>query len=227
MKKVTHDFSVWMFHKIKPIMMDFTIKRADFPEDMKKIDDFIYEKFLPDMPLIRLFNIDTSSPRHMLPSPHQPSPDSGDIYLKAVDVHGKIIGLAINKETVHFNNDADATPEWQRMADFMDFVEKHAQLHQMTGRTIELFVLSVSSDWRQRGVARRLVEESMALARDAGFQTMTIFCTGEFVARIPRSLGWREHYRLAYQDYPTLSGRDVPLIAVPPHDHAYYFAIKL
>uniref|UniRef100_A0A1B6L6K2 N-acetyltransferase domain-containing protein n=1 Tax=Graphocephala atropunctata TaxID=36148 RepID=A0A1B6L6K2_9HEMI len=122
---------------------------------------------------------------------------------------------------------AECINSQEPMVDFMDFVEENGQLHEISGKTIELFVLSVSSEWRQRGIAKRLVEESMRLARDAGFETMTIFCTGEFVARIPRSLGWREYYRLAYKDYPMLSGKDVHLIPIPPHDHVYYFVINL
>ncbi|KAG8327722.1 hypothetical protein J6590_012770 [Homalodisca vitripennis] len=113
------------------------------------------------------------------------------------------------------------------LVEFMEFAEEEAELTRLPERTIELRILSVSKEWRRQGVARKLTEESMRVARDAGFEAMRICCTSEYTARLVRRLGWREHYRLAYKDYPKLSGRDIQLTPTPGHEHLYYYVIEL
>lgn len=112
-----------------------------------------------------------------------------------------------------------------QMVDFMTFIEHDAKLHDLDlpGGTMELLVLSVAEQWRGRGVARGLVLEAEAAARDAGLAAILVCCTSEYAARAARGAGWREHYRLAYTDYPRLSGRDVRLIPTPPHEHVYFY----
>lgn len=108
------------------------------------------------------------------------------------------------------------------MVEFMDYVEEESHIHELPGRTIELFVLCVHRDWRKHGVAKRLTEECMRLAKAAGFTTMKIVCANEFTARLVKNLGWQEVYRLVYKDYARMD-----LEPSPPHETIYIYKTQL
>lgn len=116
---------------------------------------------------------------------------------------------------------------WFQLEKFLDFITIQEQLDKLPQRWIELRVLMVTEEWRGRGVARRLVERSIQEAKAAGFRALAMCCVNEYTARLARSLGWKEHYRLAYRDYPRLSGRNVQLIPNPPHEHVYCYYTEL
>lgn len=116
---------------------------------------------------------------------------------------------------------------WVQMVELMHYAELQAGLDKLPERTIELRILSVRQDWRQRGLARRLAEGSVREARESGFKAMTVCCTSEFTARLVRSMGWRQLYRLAYRDYTSLTGREVDMKITPPHEYLYYYVTDL
>lgn len=108
--------------------------------------------------------------------------------------------------------------------EFFHYFEEQAGLADQEG-AVELWLLAVEEGWGWRGVGRRLVEESARLAVASGFRLLTMTCLNEHTARLAKGLGFREHYRLCYQDYPRLSGRAVQLKPTPPH-HTLYFYVK-
>lgn len=93
--------------------MNFEVYQMTFPQDQSIMDEIVFTVFLPDMPLMQLFNVNTDpSLPTRLPSPHQPTPHSQDLYLKAVASSGDVIGIAISKEHVTFSTDSNTPPEW-------------------------------------------------------------------------------------------------------------------
>lgn len=92
--------------------MEFTIRRVG-PENLSQIDDWIQHKFLPAMPLMAAFGVDTTQ---RLPSPHGPTPGSVDVYLQAVDSQRVAVGVAVAKETVVFQQDPRVSPQWNRVS---------------------------------------------------------------------------------------------------------------
>ncbi|XP_046668417.1 uncharacterized protein LOC124359577 isoform X2 [Homalodisca vitripennis] len=203
--------------------MDITVAKVTCAEEMIQMEDFINEHFLADMPLVQAFGLEDCPP----PRPSVPMSGHEDFYIKATDNQGRVIGVAVNRISPHMHTESDTPPEVKKLVEFMEFAEEEAELTRLPERTIELRILSVSKEWRRQGVARKLTEESMRVARDAGFEAMRICCTSEYTARLVRRLGWREHYRLAYKDYPKLSGRDIQLTPTPGHEHLYYYVIEL
>ncbi|XP_054276699.1 uncharacterized protein LOC128995706 [Macrosteles quadrilineatus] len=199
--------------------MEFTVRRIG-PESIAEIDDWVQHKFLPSMPLMCAFGVDVYG---KTASPHGPTPGSTVVYLQAVDSQGTVLGIAILKDSVKFGSNDNNSPEWNKIVDFMNFAEEDAKLHDLPGRTIELLVLSVAEESRGRGVARRLVLEAEDVAKEAKFDSIVVCCASEFAAKAARSAGWREHYRLAYKDYPKRSGTGVQLVPTPPHNHFYIY----
>lgn len=108
--------------------------------------------------------------------------------------------------------------------EFFHYFEKLAGLADLDG-AVELWLLGVVERWGRRGVGRRLVEESARLATASGFRLLTMTCLNEHTAKLAKGLGFREHYRIRYEDYPRLSGRAVQLKPTHPH-HTLYFYIK-
>uniref|UniRef100_A0A1B6KQS5 N-acetyltransferase domain-containing protein n=1 Tax=Graphocephala atropunctata TaxID=36148 RepID=A0A1B6KQS5_9HEMI len=203
--------------------MDITVVQVTSEEEKMKVEDFIHEHFLPDMPLVEAFGVGNCPP----PRPSAPRTGAKDFYVKAMDSQGRTVGVAINRVDPHPDTESDTPPKVKKLIEFMEFAEEEAQLSKLPEGTIELRILSVSKEWRQRGVARKMAEESMRLAKAAGFEAMRVCCTSEYTARLVRRMGWREHYRLAYKDYPKLSGRDVHLIPTPEHEYLYYYVVQL
>lgn len=93
--------------------MAFEVSKMSFPEDLPKLEDFVYKVLLPDVPLLQVFNVDTNpdSPKR-IPFPYQLTPNTKDFNLKAVNSSGEIIGVAINKENVIFTHDSNTSKEW-------------------------------------------------------------------------------------------------------------------
>lgn len=113
------------------------------------------------------------------------------------------------------------------MYKFLEFVSDDARLSSLPEKTIELRILSMNPQYRGKGIAKSLVEESIRVAKSRGFEVMKMCCTSEFTAKIARSLGWQEFYRLAYEDYGKVSGSEYTMKPTPPHDHIYYYITYL
>lgn len=108
----------------------------------------------------------------------------------------------------------------------MEYTKKEAKLDDLVDAT-EMYILSVSPEGRNKGVGKRLVQECMNVAKESGFKTMYIDCVSEFSARVAKSLGWREHYRLPFDEYGKLSGTGVTVKAPFPHKNLTYWVIDL
>ncbi|XP_046668313.1 uncharacterized protein LOC124359538 isoform X1 [Homalodisca vitripennis] len=199
--------------------MEYTVSRTNSPEDYRQVEEMVHD-FFKDMPVVAVFGLENSPPDTQ---PRIYGPE--DFIVKATDSAGKIIGFAVNKTDIQTK--PKPPPDRIELREFLHFVKDSANLDQLPDRSIELRVLSVSKEWRQRGVARRLVEGSMKEAKAAGFKAMKICCVSEYTAVLVKKMGWREQYRLAYKDYPGLSGKNLHLKSVPGQDYVYYYVVDL
>ncbi|XP_054273853.1 uncharacterized protein LOC128993831 [Macrosteles quadrilineatus] len=199
--------------------MEVTVTKLEAPEDYDRIQP-LYIEFQDSVPLNRMFGITT---RRSVKPNYSPE----DFIIVAEDGQKNIIGFAANKVHATIIREPDPSPEQLELEEFLEFITIQEQLDKLPQRWIELRVLMVTEGWRGRGVARRLVERSIQEAKAAGFKALTMCCVNEYTARLARSLGWKEHYRLAYSDYPRLSGRNVQLIPNPPHEHVYCYYTEL
>lgn len=89
----------------------------------------------------------------------------------------------------------------------------------------EIRILSVDTECRGQGVAKRLLQESEKVARCEGFQVMKADATGFFSQKICKSLDFITLLEIPYQDY-TEEKSNEERVAVfnvdPPH-----FALKI
>ncbi|XP_046665161.1 uncharacterized protein LOC124357399 isoform X1 [Homalodisca vitripennis] len=201
------------------MIMAYTAFRSDTPEDRRKAEEMIHD-FFRDLPVAAVFGRENSFPQ---PRIYNIAPE--DFIVKAIDSAGTIIGFAINKTNLKIY--PQVSPDGLEIQEFFQFVKKNSKLDQLPKRTLELRVLWVSKEWRRRGVAKTLVEESMKEAKAAGFEAIRMCCGNEYTARLARRMGWQEQYRLAFQDYPKLSGKNLQLSNAPGHDYIYYYVIDL
>lgn len=114
-----------------------------------------------------------------------------------------------------------------QLVEFTKYVDSDARIFNLPERTVELRILSVASNWRKRGIANQLAQESIRLARQQGFEAMKVCCTSEFTAKLVRSLGFQEIYKMAYNDYSVITGKDIVMEACPPHFYIYYYVMYL
>lgn len=202
-----------------PAGQDFSLVLAT-ADEYGKIEDFIHDHF-NDMPLFTAFNIaHNNRPPSSVYGPE-------DFILKAQKADGTIMGIAVNRTKVIYPNTNFTETSWLQLRKFMEFVADDSRVSSLPEKTIELRILSMNPEYRGRGIAKSLVEESMRLAKSRGFEVMKMCCTSEFTAKIARSLGWQEFYRLAYKDYGKLSGSEFVMKPTPPHDHLYYYITPL
>lgn len=101
---------------------------------------------------------------------------------------------------------------------FLEFTKEDSKILSLPERTVELYILSVASDWRHKGIAKSLSEESVRIAKEQGFEMMKVVCVNQFTIMAVQSLGFQEFYTLRYSDYSKRSGNDVTLREFPPHD---------
>ncbi|XP_054274062.1 uncharacterized protein LOC128993945 [Macrosteles quadrilineatus] len=201
--------------------MEVTIAKLEAPEDYDRLKS-LYKEYYDSVPVGPMFGITTWRSVEPIYSPD-------GFIIVAEDGHGNIIGFAASRvhATATFTGEPDYSPEQLELEEFLDFITSKEQLDKLPQRWTKLQELLVTEEWRGRGVARRLVERSMQEAKAAGFRALTMRCVNEYTARLARSLGWKEHYRLAYSDYPRLSGRTVKLIPNPPHEHVTCYYTEL
>ncbi|XP_054273855.1 uncharacterized protein LOC128993832 [Macrosteles quadrilineatus] len=183
--------------------MEVKVTKLKTPEDYDRLKS-LSKEYYDSVPVGPMFGITTW--RSVEPTY---SPDG--FIIVAEDGHGNIIGFAASR--VHaaatITREPDYSPEQLELAEFLQFITIQEQelLDKLPQRWIELQELLVTKEWRGQGVARRLVERSMQEAKSAGFRALTMRCVNEYTARLARSLGWKEHYHLAYSDYPRLRQR--------------------
>lgn len=190
------------------------------PEEYETISDFIFDNF-SDMPLFSAFDIANDS------RPPQSANGEEDFTVKARTREGTIVGVAVNRAKIVYQNTEVIEKKWMEMRNFLQFVAEDAKTSSLPEKTIELRILSMNPEYRGRGIAKRLTEESMRIAKSRGFEVMKMCCTSEFTAKIARSLGWQEFYRLAYKDYEKVSSSQYVLKPAPPHEHIYYYITYL
>lgn len=69
------------------------------------------------------------------------------------------------------------------------------------GQGLHLFMLAVDSRFTGQGIAQRLVETSLQMARTKGYQCAITEATGLISQRVFRKLGFEERFRTSYADY--------------------------
>lgn len=87
-------------------------------------------------------------------------------------------------------------------------------------------MLCVHSDFRGKGIARRLYEENMELAKQKGFPVYVCDCTSLFSARLCEKLGMEQTATMEFHEYCDENGKPY-YSPEPPHDYARSYAKRL
>ncbi|KAL0128979.1 hypothetical protein PUN28_003989 [Cardiocondyla obscurior] len=68
-------------------------------------------------------------------------------------------------------------------------------------KIFECSYLAVRPDFRNQGIARKLVLDSWYLARDCGYRLFRVDCSNRYTARIAESFGWKRVCTIPFHTY--------------------------
>ncbi|KAL1130796.1 hypothetical protein AAG570_012037 [Ranatra chinensis] len=98
-------------------------------------------------------------------------------------------------------------------------MEERSGVVDLAPDAVEMRLIAVEEDWRQRGVAKSLVGATEEICRFQGYPWIKTYCTSSYTARLLEKLNWRPVFSLNYLDYITDNGCDIKPPPCP-HTHA-------
>lgn len=126
------------------------------------------------------------------------------------------------------NLDDCSTPNFRVEMEFLAHIDQQYNLWQeypQHAHGLEAGVLSVHPAYRGQGVAKALTERTVSYARETGFPIILCHCSSAVSAKVCAIAGFKEVYRLAYEDYVVEGVR--PLRPEEPHREFAVFVYEL
>lgn len=218
-------------------------------KDKPKVLEFLRKFFYHDEPLNTAIGLRAGFICPTLEEFSLSTFDEG-ISVGAVAADGTLVGVCINACLTR-EEDEQARKEWAAVAD--DVVEdaralddddaRFAQIQRMLSqataegevfqhapadldRIFDIFILSVDSSWRGKGIATKLLDRSREIAQADGHRLMRIVCTSFVSALIASRMGYR---CIAKVDYKTVLDRKGQRVfpTEPPHDAVTTYVLDI
>ncbi|XP_038212460.1 dopamine N-acetyltransferase-like [Zerene cesonia] len=207
-------------------MSNYTIGRI-VEEDTEEVMKVLKRNFFIDEPLNKKLqyctSVDDDCPdldeycRSTLPG----------ISFKAIDADGKIIGVLINGiSAVDFPIDYESmiknceNPKFKKILHILLIREQNAHLatrYPNEKKLFEVKLAATDSNWRNKGIMNKLMEEAEKSARDLGIRLLRIDTSSAYSAKAAEKFGFTCLYKRAYTDIK-LPGESEPIIVPdPPH----------
>ncbi|XP_045499786.1 arylalkylamine N-acetyltransferase 1-like [Colias croceus] len=207
-------------------MSSYTIERI-VEDDTEEVMKLLRRNFFLDEPINKKLqyctSVDDDCPdldeycRSTLPG----------ISFKAIDADGKIIGVLINGiSAVDYPIDYDTmianctNPKFKKILNILLIREQNAQLakrYPNENKLFEVKLAATDSNWRNKGIMNKLMEEAEKSARDLGIRLLRIDTSSEYSAKAALKFGFTCLYERAYKDIK-LPGESEPIIVPdPPH----------
>ena len=191
-------------------------------DDTERIAKFLRQTFCKYEPLNVAFQAPPDRPSEAIKSLRFLKEGTS---LIAITKSGLIIGVAING-----SHRKDELPDprstglesfhesYTRITNFVNKTKKNMDLWKTTGADIGicLHILSVDPIVSGRGLGKKLAKLSIDMARSKGFPFIWLMCTSHYSAKICRSLGMENVYKVPYKDLKNEAG--VPE-CLPPAPH--------
>ncbi|XP_034238500.1 dopamine N-acetyltransferase-like isoform X2 [Thrips palmi] len=218
-------------------------------KDKPKVLEFLRKFFYHDEPLNTAIGL---RPDVRCPTLEEFSLSTFDegISVGAVAGDGSLVGVCINATLTREEDEenrreceegADDVPEDVKALEDPD--AKFAQIKRMLShataqgdvfghgppgldRLFDIFILSVDSSWRGKGIATKLLDESREIAQADGHRLIRIVCSSFVSALIASRMGYR---CIAKLDYKTVLDRKGQRIfpTEPPHDAVTTYVLDI
>ncbi|KAG8230555.1 hypothetical protein J437_LFUL010156 [Ladona fulva] len=212
--------------------------------DAERVLDFLRRFFFRDEPLNYAIGLTTDGRSSMHLEAHCLVTLSHGLSLMAVEggPTGRIIGVSLNAEgkpgdadTLAVEADRCPDPKFRRILRILETVERNSDVLEKynADRQLELRIISVDDSCRGRGVASKLLKQTIELGRRRGFPVFRVDCTSAFSAKAMERAGLPCVYSLSYEDYAKQEAErypeeaQPPLIPSSPHTHVKCYAVKL
>ncbi|KAF5282077.1 hypothetical protein FQA39_LY00602 [Lamprigera yunnana] len=199
---------------------NYTIRLATV-DDRDSIMDHLKAYFFREEPVNASINL-IDSLKHL--------PESANISVKvlqdgvsfiAIDEYGEIVGVSLNSLRTRFKNEEKieiCNPLLEEIFKLFDYVDHEADIfhrYPNIDKFISIHIISVSSAWRNRGVALELVYATRQMAKELSIPLIRTDCTSYFSKRLFEKLGYHCIYAKGYNDY-LRSGKPI-FTPKPPH----------
>ncbi|XP_018341668.1 PREDICTED: uncharacterized protein LOC108748138 [Trachymyrmex septentrionalis] len=184
--------------------------RLALPEDFDNVMTFMCDAFYKDDPTMVNIGLNKQEPASSLLQIMYNEIREGMTLIVEEEEDECIVGAVVNAGSCPW--DPDKFVEFARCCECgpaRDVIEFDAYV---TGKPnlwerycvlkiFECSYLAVRPDFRNRGIARKLVLDSWYLARDCGYRLFRIDCNNRYIARIAEGFGWKQVCIIPFHEY--------------------------
>ncbi|XP_076639345.1 arylalkylamine N-acetyltransferase 1 isoform X1 [Colletes latitarsis] len=207
------------------IGMDYHIQTVT-KDDKLRILKFLRRFFFRDEPLnhsIQLIPEGEDSTCLELEEYCSMSAVENNLSFMAVSNSGAIVGVVLNGKMDPPSDEepeyvtACENPKFKKILRLLRYVDKNVNSDgQYRGLSIlEIRIISVDLSWRGKGIGKALIEKTIEVGREKGFDFTRADCSSFFSGKLCAGLGFEPIYELPYADYVDEDGKPVFSPALP------------
>ncbi|XP_011645838.1 uncharacterized protein LOC105432638 [Pogonomyrmex barbatus] len=183
--------------------------RLALPVDHDRVMTFMCDAFFKDDPTMVNIGLDKQEPASSLLKLLYDDLQEG-MTIIAEDRDNCIVGAAVNAGSCPW--DPDRFIEFARccecgsirdVIEFEAYVTRKPNLwkHYYVLKIFECSYLAVGADFRNQGIARKLVLDSWYLARDCGYRLFRVDCNNRYIAQVAKGFGWKRVCVIPFHQY--------------------------
>ncbi|XP_066592927.1 arylalkylamine N-acetyltransferase 1-like isoform X2 [Prorops nasuta] len=147
-----------------------------------------------------------------------------NLSLMAVSTCGNIVGVSLNgKMEPHKSDEPEYitncnNPKFKKILQLLHYVDSQVNAEgKLAGKNVlEVRIISVDSNWRGKGIAKKLMEKALEMAKEQDFDYVRTDCTSHFSAKLCERCGLRKYWEIKYIDYVDKNGKPI-FTPAPPH----------
>ncbi len=182
--------------------------------ESEEIFEFLMSHFFPEVPTFKLVNMDAEKEVRPLASKYVQVlvANLNTITVRDTLNGNRLAGVSLNAvdhghEADEFNIvkyvDPIKYPLFWKSMEFLNQLAQGVDCHEMFGvdKIFYLVLVSVNNEYGRRGIAAKLVELSIEMAKQKGLHVSTASAVNEFAAKALGAAGFKSIKQLAYSDF--------------------------
>lgn len=183
--------------------------------------------FFADEPLNKAVNLCRKGEGHLELERHSLTTLASQLSIMATDDNNQVVGVALNgvlkrgdveraQGELNLSNDE----RFKKIFSFLYGANLKSKIFELgVDKLFEIRILSVDSNCRGQGLAKKLMQESEVVARSNGYQVMKADATGVISQRILAQQGFKILYEVRYNNGEEAEEENMAsFIVEPPHD---------